>query len=101
MNLTPISNHVIIEVDPAETVSKGGIILPIIDKTYAKDNCRFGTVVAIGPGKRNKRTGARLETQVSVGQKCIFLDHALHKEVKKEPRQIVCEEGTIYAVFSE
>ncbi len=46
IKLKPLSNRVVIKPDDAETMSKGGILIPGTTKYIPQ----FGTVVAVGPG---------------------------------------------------
>lgn len=68
MNLRPLSNNVLIKRDKPEEKTKGGLILP--DQAQTKP--RRGTIVAVGPGKLNPKTGAREPIELKKGQAVLF-----------------------------
>ncbi|HPE34748.1 MAG TPA: co-chaperone GroES [Bacteroidales bacterium] len=49
MNIKPLADRVVIEPMPAEEKTAGGIIIP----DTAKEKPQRGTVVAVGPGKKD------------------------------------------------
>jgi len=69
MRFRPIQDQVLVrrENENFEKVSPGGIVIPDI---YRKVSL-FGTVEAVGPGKRNKK-GERLPVSVRVGDKVVL-----------------------------
>jgi chaperonin GroES len=67
LKITPLADHIAIEVDEAEDVSPGGIVLP----DAAKNKPSRGTVVAIGRG-RTLDNGELHEMELEVGDKVIF-----------------------------
>lgn len=95
MNLTPLADNVVIEVLPRDEMTKGGIILPDTDKSF-RDNFVYGIIRAVGPGRRVKSTGVRVEPQVAVGEKVLFNDHQALSVVQDEPRQVICQEENIF-----
>lgn len=50
VNIKPLADRVVIEPSPAEAKTAGGIIIP----DTAKEKPQRGTVVAIGPGKKDE-----------------------------------------------
>jgi chaperonin GroES len=52
LSITPLHDRVILQADPAEEKSAGGIIIP----DTAKEKPQRGTVVAAGPGKKDEPT---------------------------------------------
>ncbi len=50
VNIKPLADRVVIEPSPAEEKTAGGIIIP----DTAKEKPQRGTVVAIGPGKKDE-----------------------------------------------
>ena len=61
MKLKPLADRIVIRREAAESKSFGGIILP----EAAQKKPQRGTIVAVGPGKLNKKTGL-YEQNVSV-----------------------------------
>ncbi|HMG14029.1 MAG TPA: co-chaperone GroES [Saprospiraceae bacterium] len=49
--MKPINDRVLIQPDPAEEITKGGIIIP----DTAKEKPQRGQVVAVGPGKDDNK----------------------------------------------
>ncbi|MBI1306231.1 MAG: co-chaperone GroES [Bacteroidetes bacterium] len=52
MNIRPLADRVLIEPAPAEEKTAGGIFIP----DTAKEKPQKGTVVAVGPGKKDEPT---------------------------------------------
>ncbi len=52
LNLTPLHDRVIVKPAPAEEKTAGGIIIP----DTAKEKPQRGTVIAVGPGKKDEPT---------------------------------------------
>src|SRR3989338_8560210 len=69
VGVTPLGDRVLVlPLDKNEKMSSAGIIIP---ETIDKERPDQGTVVAVGPGKRNE-TGHLQSINVKVGQKVIF-----------------------------
>ena len=65
--LRPLDDNVIVMPAEAETVTKGGIVLP----DSAKEKPLNGEVVAVGPG-RTLKSGVHVEPSVKVGDVVMF-----------------------------
>jgi len=61
-NIRPLGDRVLVQLLPAEEMTKAGIIIP----DTAKDQSQQAKVVAVGPGKIND--GTRQPMDVSEGQ---------------------------------
>ena len=68
MNLKPLSDRVVVRRVDSETVTKGGIFIP----DAATEKADQGTVLAVGPGARNKVTGEINAIDVAVNDRVIF-----------------------------
>jgi chaperonin GroES len=68
MNLKPIGDRVIVRREEAAEKSAGGILLP----DAAKNKPQRGKVIAVGPGKPNKKDGSRSKMQVKEGDTVLF-----------------------------
>lgn len=80
MNFRPLSDYILIKLDPLPEETKGGIIL-IADNGVS--NVRSGTVLRVGPGKPNER-GHRIPIGVEPGERVAFLRwHLEHQSGKK------------------
>src|SRR6266699_2658488 len=70
--IQPLGNRIFVK-QLEEVELSSGIVLP---ETYNRDS-RIGIVLAVGNGRRNKKTGQRVPiTTVKVGDK-VLLPHAL------------------------
>ena len=68
MNLQPLGDRLIVEVLDQEETTVGGIVLP----DTAQEKPQRGTVLAVGPGERNKDTGERIPLDVAEGDVVVF-----------------------------
>ena len=67
MNLKPLSDRVVVRRVDSESVTKGGIVIP----DAATEKADQGTVLAVGPGKRNKE-GELVALDVATGDRVLF-----------------------------
>jgi chaperonin GroES len=89
INITPLGDRVIIEPSPAEEMTAGGIIIP----DTAKEKPQRGTVVAVGPGKKDE------PTTVKQGQTVLYGKYA-GTEISVEGKDyLIMRETDIYAVI--
>jgi chaperonin GroES len=68
MAFRPLGDRVLVKRVEEETKTKGGIIIP----DTAKEKPQEGEVLAVGPGARDEKTGARVELDVKVGDRILF-----------------------------
>ena len=68
MAFRPLGDRVLVKRVEEETKTKGGIIIP----DTAKEKPQEGEVLAVGPGARDEKSGARLELDVKVGDRILF-----------------------------
>lgn len=90
----PYSNFVILEFDPPEHKTKGGLHLPPRDVRF-KDNFQMATVLAVGPGPRSK-TGERIPLDIKPGDRVLANDHTIAHQTfhilnDSNPRIVLCE----------
>ena len=64
LNIKPLADRVIIEPSAAEDRTAGGIIIP----DTAKEKPQRGTVVAVGPGKKNEPLTVKVGDAVLYGK---------------------------------
>ena len=64
VNIKPLADRVLIEPAPAEEKSAGGIIIP----DTAKEKPQKGTIVAIGPGKKDEPITVKVGDTVLYGK---------------------------------
>jgi chaperonin GroES len=67
MNLKPLSDRVVVRRVDSESVTKGGIVIP----DAATEKADQGTVLAVGPGRRNKE-GELIALDVAVNDRVLF-----------------------------
>lgn len=70
-NFKPLSNRLLVKRDKEEEETPGGIILP----DSAKRQSQWGTVLAVGPGKRNQ-DGNYVDMDVHIGDRVCFSKYA-------------------------
>ena len=64
---SPLDDRILVDALPAETVTPGGLIIP----DSAQEQQGRGLVIAVGPGKRNKKAQLR-PLDVQLGDKIIY-----------------------------
>lgn len=94
VTLKPLADRVVIEPLAQEEVTAFGIILP----ETAKEKPQKGTIVAIGPGKRDDK-GALVAMEVAVGDVVLYAKYA-GTELKLEggKQVLVLRESDILAI---
>ena len=68
MAFRPLGDRVLVKRVEEEAKTKGGIIIP----DTAKEKPQEGEVIAVGPGARDEKSGARIEPDVKVGDRILF-----------------------------
>ena len=94
--ITPVGNRLIVERDPIKEVTDGGLIL----SDSAKEESRFGTVLAVGPGYLDDN-GVRVPLQVSPGDRILFNKHGGTTIEHGGRRYLVVCEDDIYATVED
>lgn len=95
MKIQPLADHVLIESIKGEEKTKSGILLP---DTAAKERPEQGTIIAVGPGKKNKE-GNVIALSVKPGQKVLFSKYGPN-EIKVEGKEyLIAREEDLLAVI--
>lgn len=95
MTLKPLSDRVVIRRVDSEAVTKGGLIIP----DAAAEKADQGTVLAVGPGKRNK-DGVVDPLDVAVNDRVLFSKFA-GQTVKVDGEELlILKEEDILAVIN-
>jgi len=95
MNLQPLNDRIIVRREDASEKTTGGILLP----GNAQQKPQRGTILAVGPGKVNKKTGARSTMQLKVGDKVLFTSWAGDEfKDRKTGEVLVMHEEDVLAV---
>ncbi len=88
INLKPLADRVLVEPAPAETKTISGIIIP----DSAQEKPQKGTVVAVGPGKKDE------PMTVQIGDTVLYGKFA-GTELKLEGKDfMIMRESDIYAI---
>jgi chaperonin GroES len=64
VNIKPLADRVLVDPAAAETKTAGGIIIP----DTAKEKPQKGTIVAVGPGKKDEPLTVKVGDQVLYGK---------------------------------
>ena len=93
MNLQPLGDRLIVEVLEQEETTVAGIVLP----DTAQEKPQRGTVLAVGPGERNKETGERIPLDVAEGDIVVFSKYG-GTEIKVETDEyLILRESDVLA----
>ncbi len=96
MNLKPLSDRVVVRRVDSESVTAGGIFIP----DAATEKADQGTVLAVGPGKRNKE-GQVVALGVAVNDRVLFGKFA-GQTVKVDGEELlILKEEDILAVINQ
>ena len=95
VNIQPLGDHVLVERVEADTVTKGGIVLP----DSAKEKPKEGIVIAVGNGRVND-DGNVTPLQVKAGDSVIFSSYA-GTEIKHDGNEyLIVREDEILATIN-
>lgn len=92
--LTPIDDRVLVELTEPPEKTAGGLYIP----EMAKERSNNGRVVAVGPGKRDKK-GRRRPLDVRVGEKIMYAEHAGSKLELQGKNLLLINESEILGVI--
>jgi chaperonin GroES len=96
MKLKPQGDRVVVLVEEAPTVSRGGIHLP----ERSRRNTQMGKILAVGPGRKGEN-GERIPLDLRVGDKVAFTRHAGDTVPELGDNIIILPEREILAVVEE
>jgi len=95
MKIRPLSDHILIEPIKEEEKTKSGILLP---ETADKERPEQGRVIAVGPGKKNKK-GEYISLDVKPGQRVLFTKYGPN-EIKVDGKEyLIAKEEDILAIL--
>ncbi len=89
VKIKPFADRVIIKAAEAETKTAGGIIIP----DSAKEKPQKGTVVAVGPGKKDE------PTSVKVGDSILYGKYAGTEINIEGTEYLIMRESDIFAIL--
>ena len=102
MKIRPIRDQVLIQREEAESITKGGIVLPDISKDRP---CR-GTVLDVGPGKPYDNisdmdeSSERVPMNVKIGDR-VFYQRYAGNVIDEEQNLLLIRENEIMAIIEE
>lgn len=96
MSLKPLLDRVVVRRVDSEAVTKGGIVIP----DAAAEKADRGTVLAVGPGKRDK-DGNNVPLDVAVDDQVLFGKHAGQTIKVNGEELLVLKEEEILAVINQ
>lgn len=88
LNIKPLADRVVVEPSPAEEKTAGGIIIP----DTAKEKPQRGTVVAVGPGKKDE------PTTVKTGENVLYGKYAGTEITVDGKEYLIMRESDLYAI---
>jgi chaperonin GroES len=89
LNIKPLADRVVIEAAAAEEKTASGLIIP----DTAKEKPQRGTVVAVGPGKKDE------PTVVKVGDSVLYGKYAGTEITVEGKDYLIMKETDLYAVI--
>jgi chaperonin GroES len=94
LNLTPLADRVIVEPIESEEMTASGIILP----ETAKEKPQKGTVLAVGPGRRDE-AGKRIQMDVKTGDTVLYAKYSGTEVKIKDKKYLILKETDVLAVI--
>ncbi|MDB4835420.1 co-chaperone GroES [Cyclobacteriaceae bacterium] len=88
VNIKPLADRVLIEAAEAETTTASGIIIP----DSAKEKPQQGTIVAVGPGKKDE------PLTVKVGDSVLYGKYSGTELAHEGKDYLIMKESDIYAI---
>jgi len=95
MKIKPLSDHILIEPIKEEEKTKTGILLP---ETAEKEKPEQGMVVAVGPGKKNKK-GEYFPPDLKPGQKVLFTKYGPNEIKINDKEYLIAKEEDILGII--
>jgi len=93
INIKPLGDRIVVEPVEREQTTASGIILP----ETAKEKPQKGSVLAIGPGRRDDE-GKRIMMDVSVGDKVLYAKYAGTEVKLGDKKLLILKESDILAI---
>ena len=97
VKLRPLSDRVVVKPLEREEMTKSGIVLP----DTAKEKPQEGLIEAVGKGRYNEQTGARIELDVKVGDRVMYAKYAGSEIKIDEVDYLILSEKDILAVVEK
>jgi chaperonin GroES len=95
VSLDPLHDRIVIRPAAAESVSKGGVIIP----DMAQEKPQRGTVVAAGPGRVYEHLGL-IETTVKEGDEVLYSQYGASEIILDNEPVVVIREVDVYGIIN-
>jgi chaperonin GroES len=89
VNIKPLADRVLVEPAPAEEKTASGIIIP----DTAKEKPQKGSIIAVGPGKKDE------PTSVKVGDTVLYGKYSGTEITVDGKEYLIMRESDIYAIL--
>lgn len=93
--IEPMFNYLLVEKDEEKSVSNGGIFIP----DTSKEKPSTGTVVSVGKGVWNEKTGEFVPMTVKVGDRILFGKNAGQTITLNEQEKHLLRETEVLAIL--
>ena len=94
LNLKPLADRLVVEPNESEEVTASGIVLP----ETAKEKPQKGTVLAVGPGRRDE-SGKRIAMDVKEGDTVLYAKYGGTEVKIEEKKYLIMKENDVLAVI--
>lgn len=94
LNLKPLADRLVIEPNESEEVTASGIILP----ETAKEKPQKGTVLAVGPGRRDE-DGKRVAMDVKEGDTVLYAKYGGTEVKIDDKKYLIMKENDVLAIM--
>jgi len=95
MKIKPLADHVLIKPIKEEKKTKTGILLP---ETAEKEKPEQGEVIAVGPGKKNKK-GKYISLEVKEKDRVLFTKYGPNEIKVDDKEYLIAKEEDILAIL--
>ena len=96
MNIRPLHDRILVTRVEAESVGRGGIIIP----DTAKEKPQEGKVVAVGSGKLNEE-GHRIALDVQAGDRILFGKYSGSEVNLQNDEYVIMREEDVLAILGK
>jgi len=94
VKLRPLGDRVVVQPSGREETTKSGIVIP----DTAKEKPQRGTVIAVGPGRRDE-DGDRIAMDVEVGSEVLFAKYSGTEFKLEDEEYLILSEKDILAII--
>ena len=94
LNLKPLADRLVVEPNESEEVTASGIVLP----ETAKEKPQKGTVLAVGPGRRDE-DGKRIAMDVKEGDTVLYAKYGGTEVKIDDKKYLIMKENDVVAVI--